>query len=154
MKRCRASGHQQVLYAQAPALLLIPFVYILSLPNPSVSLLSKVKFLNKDCDSDKAAKVTNEFIESKYGWENPGHWSTLPNLDPKWDFESIKCTMKKLLWSLVTLSKSQDVRLRMCVFAGPGLSLLLLPLAASHTIFGKVHSEEAWKTPHSVTPFG
>lgn len=42
-------------------LLLIPFVYIHSLPNPSVSLLSKVKVL--EIDSDKAANVTNEFIE-------------------------------------------------------------------------------------------
>lgn len=62
--------------------------------------------------------------------------------------------MKKALWSLTTLSKSQDVQSRMCVFAGPWLSLRPLPLAASHAIFGKVHSEEAWKSPHSVTPFG
>lgn len=70
------------LCSQAPALLLIPFVYALSLPNPSVSLLSKVKVLNKNFDLDKAAKATNEFIESKYHRENPGHWSTLPNLNP------------------------------------------------------------------------
>lgn len=67
MKRCRASEQQQVLYAQAPALLLIPFVYILSLPNLSVSPLSKVKILNRDCGPDKAEKVTKESIESKYG---------------------------------------------------------------------------------------
>lgn len=39
-------------------------------------------------------------------------------------------------------------------FAGPWLSLLILALAASHNIFGKEHSGEAWKSFHPVTACG